>query len=90
LNEDESYEFTLTYSDLVTNYPDIASTVYASAANLFYNDCTYTMNFSLKEDHYLVTITSNYEDTITGITNHFSMSYDTYYPDSVSIIEYHR
>jgi len=90
LVEDGSYEIELSFIELSSDYPDIASEVYVSASNVFYNDCIYTINFDLNEDHFIVTVTANYEDSATGIITHFSLSYDTYYPESVSIMEYNR
>jgi len=90
LEEDGSYEIELSFSELGNDYPDITMEVYITASNVFFNDCIYIVNFDLKEDHFVVTVSANYEDSVTGIINHFSISYDTYYPESVSIMEYNR
>jgi hypothetical protein len=90
LEEDGSYEIELSFSDLSNDYLDIASDVYKTASNVFYNDCLYIINFNLKEDHFIVTVTADYEDSVTGIINHFFMSYDTYYPESINMMEYNR
>ncbi len=90
IKADGSYEIELPFSDLSIDYLDIAVDIYKTGSNRYCEDCIYIINYDLNEDNFIVTVTAEYEDSEEGIIHLFSISYKTFYPESVNIIEYIR